>query len=481
MLLFSCLAAVLLVGAKRSPSTELRLMESQFGRLSVAAPIQEWAYLAGDSPSTILVETLSGTLDPMLEVLNADGESIASSSDFAPAFSTAARLSLPPGAYTLRVSAAYGEGEYRLTALPGEMHLQWDDDFSNPNPYWNIPNALSVENGVRLGVLLIETQLYTPRSAPPLNNLYLQASLRWGETRADSAVGLLVRGKVEANRQISGLRLEITPDGAWRMITNDVTGTENMLANGRLHNAETVTLGLLAQGETIGFYANGIKLGEARDATFAQQAGWGITVFDGQIILEDFWLATPALPPPDFPARLTSWESARPAEITAELGLNGGAGEVRLTVPQTVYTISGMGQRTFLVSDAGVVFDDLVMGAQVRVIEGEDIGCGVVAKFLDREHKLMTYTDTQGGAGLLWWSAGSLLVNNYTLLGRPTPTENRLLLILRDHFAAFYVNGELAAQSLVPRRMGNIGVGFVNYSEGMATCAFSNLWVWSER
>jgi hypothetical protein len=57
-------------------------------------------------------------------------------------------------------------------------------------------------------------------------------------------------------------------------------------------------------------------------------------------------------------------------------------------------------------------------------------------------------------------------------------SDDRLLLIMQGHFATLYINGRLTAQEIIPRRGGNVGVGFVNFEQDMASCEFRNVWVW---
>jgi hypothetical protein len=112
------------------PST-LHPMEQASAALS-EGETHKWTYNPGDVTATILVQTRSGSLDPMLEVLDAQDEIIMENNNWAAAFSTDAAVLVEAGqSYTLRVSAAFGEGEYTITALPGDMRLQWLEDFQN--------------------------------------------------------------------------------------------------------------------------------------------------------------------------------------------------------------------------------------------------------------------------------------------------------------------------------------------------------------
>jgi hypothetical protein len=457
-------------------------METLTGTLNADNDAQIWSYNPGETSSTVLVQTIEGTLDPALELLNGNGDIIASSNDFAPDFSTAARLAVPAGeGYYLRVSLVFGEGSYQITALPGNMHLQWHDDFETPLPDWAIFGAKTTEGGVLLETPLVSTRLFTPLNAPRLSDLYLQARLSWAISRPESEAGLVVRGNLQASGQISGWRLMFKPDNTWSLQSNDGLGNEEILHSGTLPAAESLTLGLLAEGERVAFFANGMLLGEVRDVRFNRDDEWGVLVYDGQIKLEDFQLATFAQTAPSYPAHLASWDSSDPDAIAAELieqDLIPPNGQRQYMVMGAEYSINGISQRNFLLTDEDVLFGDLVLGADVVIQQGEDVGCGVLVRWGNRENKVLAFVDNQGGAGLLLWEYNQLQVNNYTMLTAADPSRNRLLLVAQDQFLSLYVNGDLTAQALAPRRMGKIGVGFINYTESAAACGFYEVWVW---
>jgi hypothetical protein len=448
-------------------------MQSQISLLADFSPAEDWAYSSPDHPSTIVVEVLSGDLDPRLLALNAGQDIITSNDDFAPAFGPAARLTLPPGDYTLRVETVYGAGDYQITALPGTMHRQWDEDFAAENPFWAIPNASPFREALQLQTPLTTTRLFTPLSAPPLNELYLQARFVWGETRPETEAGLMLRGEVKAGGQIAGYRLEARPDGRWALRLNDGVGGETLLAEGQLPIADSPTLGLLAEGEVVSAWAEGQKLAEVRNTALLDETAWGLVIYDGQILLEDFWLAIPAAPPPDYPPQLSSQD---PATIAAEIGWEGG--ERALLIPRLSYNVAGAEQRNFLMTEAEQTFGDFILGGRVILTQGDNLGCGLIGRFNGRDNKLFGFADRGGGAGLLLWVGGPIRLNNYTLLGLSNPAETRQVLVMRDQYAAWYVEGELAALALVPLRRGNAGVAIINYDPGPAACDFRDLWIW---
>lgn len=479
MLKFALVLLVLALTSARQDAPTLALMQSQTSQLEADAAPATWRYSSPQTPSTVLVETLSGSLDPALEVLNLDGEPVYSNDDFAPAYSTAARVSLPPGEYILQVRAVYGTGAYRISALPGDMHWQWDDDLRQENPFWR-PFGVRSAEGFDLQTPLTHSRLYFPLGSPRLSDVYIQARYDWAEFRAGSEAGLAVRARRESNGQIGGVRLEVSPNGRWALNRNDGFGGELELASGvLLGGGEALSLGLLAEGERVAAFADGLLLAEVEDST--PHSEWGVFIYDGKITLQDFWLATPARTPLNYPPQLENWAATHSEAITDELieaGVLPTTGKRIFGVPSAIYTASGGEQRNFLLSDPELVFDDVVIGLDVRFIAGVDMGCGVLMRFNGRENRVLSFVDNQDGAGLVWWKDDLVRLTNYFLLPKPSAAQNRLLLIAQDHFLTLYANGELVAQSLVPRRTGNIGVGFLNYAQNPATCEFRDIWVW---
>jgi hypothetical protein len=478
------LILISLLWALRASAQEqsLTLMQSRTGLLGADFPTETWDYAPGETDSTVLVETISGSLDPALELLDSDGELIARSEDFAPAFSTAARLSVPAGGpYRLRVSAAFGEGDYHITALPGAMHRQWNDSLSVDNPFWHIERASPTPDGFLLETSIGTTRLFSPLGAFHQQDVYIQADFHFQTVRPDTVAGLMLRGTTEANGQVTGFRFEVAPAGDWSLRINDVAGSDSMLSSGTLHAVDDgVTLGMLAQGARVAMYADGALLTEVEQSAPGGDGDWGVTVFDGSVILHSFWVATPAEPAPAFPTNLENWNGS-PNAIAAELferGLMAEAGVQMLGVPMTAYTVSGAEQRNFLITEDNQHYDNLVMGGDVRLVAGADVGCGLLAQFTGRENRVLAYVDNHAGGGLLWWKDGHLQSNNYALTEPSQSSDDRLLLIMQGHFATLYINGRLTAQEIIPRRGGNVGVGFVNFEQDMASCEFRNVWVW---
>lgn len=459
----------------------LHLMESAVAALA-ADESHDWTYDPGEAESTILIQTISGSLDPKLEVLNSDGETIAENNDWTAAFSTEAALLLEGGQpYTLRVSSVFGEGDYRIFAVPGDIRMQWIEDFMHPGDWTALPGVRSENEQLRLQTPRSETVVFMPPSAPLLHNVYLQAAFEWTQEQTESTrAGLLIRGRRENTGFTSAVHFAVTPDGEWVLERTDISGITSTVESGTLPAEGRLTLGLLAQGTTISYFANGILLGSAIVENNNAPL-WGIEITSATVVVDDFWLATSPQEPPDFPEQLEEWNTTTSIDIASaliEAGLLPVESQRRLVFPAVTFTVAGAQQRTFQLGNAGDVYDSVVLGTEVRFTEAEDTACGISARHIDEDNQIIAFVDNQNGAGLLWWQDNVLLLNNYTLIDTSEDGAYHLLLILDGMYAAFYVNGQLTAQNLVPHLTGDFGVSFINYAASSTTCTFQNFWVW---
>lgn len=467
----------------RAQENTLRLMSLQQGELTADSPEQTWDYGTYEFVTSVLVTTTSGSLDPALELLDESGEVIAENSDINTAFGTAARLTVPEGgSYQIRVRASFGEGTYEISAAPGNMQLQWRQTFERPRTDWNFSGAPIVNNAIELTSPRGTRRIFAPDSAPTSSEIYLQARFRLLQSPGDAVEGgLAVRGKQESNGQYTAFHFLIAPQNRWFVQKTDITGTITPLKDGVIDTAELLTLGMLAQENSIKFFIGGTYLGEIRDAELVANSGWGISILSGSISLEEIWFATPPVEMPEFPTELATWESSQPNDIVNEIVENSlfpEGGKRRIYLASNAYTASNHQQRSFILGQPADVFAASIIGLDVRLPEGIDTGCGIVARYIDSDNQILAYVDLQNGAGLLWWDSGNLKLNDYSMIENVTEGDIKLVLVTVDQYVTLYVNGRLTAQDFIPNRVGDVGVGFINYAERDATCVFRNFWVW---
>lgn len=482
-LIASFVFALLPATAAQRGQSQLLIMAALTGELTEDTPEHLWQYGPYDFDTSVVVKTLNGTLDPSLELLDESSSLIDENSDMNMAFGTEARLLVPAGGpYQIRVRAAFGTGTYEITALPGNMRLQWRQTFERPRTDWNFSGAPLVNNALELNAQRGSRRIFVPDSAPTAADVYVQARFRLLQSPGDVVEGgLAVRSRRENNGQYTAYHFVIAPQNRWVLQKTDITGAVTPLKDGVIDTTNVLTLGLLAQGSSIRFFINGESLGEVRDSDLTTHNGWGISLLSGGIALEEIWFAAPPLEMPAFPATLEMWESVQPNDIVNEIVENAlfpEGGRRRIYLASDSYRVNAREQRTFILGQPADVYAATIIGLDVRLPEGVDTGCGIIARYLDSANQLFAYVDLQGGAGLLWWEDGQLKLNDYTMIENPRDGDIKMLLIAYDQYVSLYINGVLTAQDFIPDRVGDVGVGFINYADESATCVFRNFWVW---
>jgi hypothetical protein len=484
LLIASFLLVLLPTATAQRGQTQLLIMSALPGELTETAPEHTWQYGPYDFETSVFVRTLNGSLDPALELLDESGTIIAENSDINAEFGTAARLTVPAGGpYQVRVRAAFGAGTYEIISVPGDMQLQWRQTFERPRTDWNFSGAPIVNNAIELTASRGTRRVIVPDSAPAAPDVYVQARIRLLQSPGDAVEGgLAVRSKRESNGQYTAYHFVVAPQNRWVLQKTDITGAVTPLKDGVINTTSALTLGLLAQGSSIRFFLNGESLGEIRDGELVTHDGWGISLLSGSAALEEIWFATPPLDIPQFPRTLETWNSVQPNDIVNEVignTLFPAGGKRRIYVATDSYRVNRREQRAFIMGQPADVYAATMIGLDVRLPEGVDTGCGIVARYTDDTNQIFAYVDLQGGAGLLWWEDGTLKINDYSMIENRTDGDIKMVLVAYDQYVSLYVNGVLTAQDFIPNRVGDVGVGFINYADQDATCVFRNFWVWS--
>lgn len=464
----------------------LQPMQRVLGSLA-EGEVQEWRLATGAVESSLYARPLNSTLDPMLSLLDAEGELVTENDDANYDFSTRAQLLAPAdGDYRVQLSGKFGEGAYELMVVPGQMTPQWFDDFENRGIDWqNLRGARLQDGQLSLETPLFDLRVFAPLSAPRISDLYLQARYSFADMRDGTQGGFIVRGFQESNGEYTAAHFLWNPLlKEWALETSDITGSVTLVESGTIPEAgDSVTLGLLAQGDELVGLVNGAVVGRMDYAPPSpRHTLWGLEVVNGTALVDDFWFATPIRPEQDYPSSLESFDSLQANQIGAQLieaELLPETSSLQRVFSESTYTIARAQQRSFMLGQTGESFDMVTLGSTVRMLEGSNVGCGISARYLDEENQLIAFVDTQNGAGLLYWEHGVLALNNYTLLPEEAASSTyELLLILQGQHVSYYVNGQLVAQNLVPRRAGNIGTALINYGDSPSSCTFSNYWVW---
>ncbi|MCQ3930335.1 MAG: hypothetical protein DPW16_07730 [Chloroflexi bacterium] len=480
----------------RAQSPQIRIGAPVMGNISADNSVQLWEYAAqANEQITILVNRVSGDLDPQVRVLDVAGDVVAENDDrLAPlVVDSSLAVTFPDTAiYMIEVGQKGGSGDYRMWLVPGYSRVWEDEDFEENTSRW-VNRYAQVESG-RLQIRGdIEFAVYsTVTGRLPLTDFYLQADFEWQSDMADSGAttGFVLRVDEDGTRRPPGYYLLITPDGTWQVLIrqNDTfvelqpPTTVEALAQKR------VTLGAWLEGDTLRFYGNGELLGELNDSTFAEGT-WGFQVrgdtTPAQVAFDHVLLTVPDTQTPRFPAEVNTWQSSQPSEIAGEferLRLIPTGGERVLTVETQNYEIIPRYTRVFLQGEEDDLFTDMLVSVDVRVLAGQNVACGLALRSIDEGNQVVAYSDSDGGTGLLYARDGVVERHTYDLLPEiddpVLPNTTRILVLLRGDLVTMYVNGQLFTTEFMPPAIGNIGAILLNYATDNPSCRFDDLWVW---
>jgi hypothetical protein len=466
------------------------------GNISADTPTQLWQLNAtAGQQLTILVNRLSGDLDPQVRVLDAGGEVVAENDDRLASLVLDSGLQVEfdeSGSYIVEVGRRSGSGDYRLWLMPGYLRVWEDEDFEENASRWVDRNSQQ-QNGQLLISGEIEFAIFsTMRGRIPLTDFYVQADFEWQSDMADSGAttGLVLRVNEDGTRRPPGYYFLVTPDGTWQVLirqNDQFIELQPPTASGLL-DGNQVTLGAWLEGETLRFYANGELLGEFEDSTFTQGT-WGFQVrgddAPAQVAVDHVLLTVPETQILRPPETLSTWRSSQPSEVAVELErvrLVGAGGERVLTVESQNYEIIPRFTRIFPQGDADDIFVDMLVSVDVRVLAGQNVGCGLALRSMDEGNQVVAYADSDGGTGLIYTRDGVVEKHTYDLLPEiEDPISagiTRLLILLRGDIVTMYVNGQLFTTEFMPPAAGQIAVILLNYATDNPSCLFEDLWVW---
>lgn len=455
---------------------------------------QSWVLVAlDDGDLSVLVRRTGGDLDPRAAVYDSEGDPVAQNDDTIAGVITDAAVTFAANAgseYTIVVRPFAGSGDYQLWVLPTDHRLIWDiDDFSAGVGRWASPyiRPESQQLVYETGRLIDRSIVIGPSGRTSTTDGYLHTEFTWRTTEPSTTFGLVLRS---ANNDFTpdGYYFNLSPAGAWSIVRQQFSQI-TILANGTLATMSTKQrIGAAIVGDDLTLYIDGQQIETISDSVFSS-GGWGLHLRgDGVaagVSIERVILTIPLIDPPDAPARLANWRSARADDIAAELAeadvipMNG---RRVYTVLDTSYQIAGQSTRTYPQVEEGVSYGDMLLNVDVLPTEGSDVACGVVVRDGGEADRVLAYGGMKGDAGLVVVRSGVMLFHTYDLL--PTVDDplsdgaTRLTLVVRGPFVVLYVNGRYFATQYSPPSMGSLGVILLNYGADAGRCSFRNLWVW---
>lgn len=489
--------------AQDAQALPLPFFETQRGTLDDATPSAEYTFEGlTDQVISLLVVTLSGDLDPVVQVISPLGIIVAENDDLDTLVFDAGleAYALPEtGAYTVRVQRYLGaggttSGEYALTLTPGFARVEWREPFDPGAASWLDPTGAGLPlsgGGLRLRLAEPEGRLlaFQPE-ADDYQNVYVQANAQLFGVALYAEFGLVLRAQGPDRAQ--AYVFKINTDGQWAVEHQDETGVF-VLRSWSNHNAlvgDEWQIGVLARDDRFDLFVNNVLVGSLVDDRLPEAGAVGLYAgtranqTDTVTVVFDNVAATTRLGTTydGWPLALQAWNAPDPAEIINELAAGGHINpwvqhdlflnEKRLAVtdPDAIFELIGTDQ---------AIYDDFVMGAWTNAItNGDDGGCGITYRWQDERNLDMVFVDSGSGFGVVQARNGELLTNAYGLSPMVGVDGSQLLVIARGGEIVLYVNGALVAQETVLPGEGRVGVVLLNYADVPTNCTWSNIWVW---
>lgn len=486
----------------------ITLMETVIGSLDEATPEARWQFeaRAGDQVS-VLVRTLSGDLDPVVQVLDETGRMVAQADDIAYPDRTDAALEgleLPrDGQYTVRVGR-YEEariatsGEFALSLLPAFAAPVYADSFDGVQD-WRAGSGGLGEADLYEGQLLLEIDTANalgwaaPDDPPqvPLN-AYIQVDAAVANEPDYWEFGIIFRQLNPTNYYL----FSVSGRGDWAFLARSGGSTWIHLQDWTTHPAlETVggaaRLGVLMEEGTFTFFVNGTALGTVTAdviqspgeialsaGTIDLQQTFPFVVFDNLLITEPL----PQDENADVLDTVQSWQAPESTLILEELagaGLVQEGGSQVMLVRDSFTTVSRAGIN-ILPLGQGRTQTDFVMSTIITMeSEGADNACGVIFRQEEAERYGLAFTDGTGGLGVAYRQDAQFDPAFYVDGVFDSVAGLRLLLVGQGEAVWVYLDGELQAVHTHPAEPGVVGIAALSYDGQFTDCRFGETWLWT--
>lgn len=468
-----------------------------------AGESQSWTVaLPAGAVVSFIAETLSGNLDPQIQILSSANTIIISNDDYQYPIYTDALLeaiTIPrTDTYTVRVSS-FGDsaGNYRLTMLPGYATRAAYDDFAEIGNWliWQASDqsdpSFSIENnrlnasieGISQRAVLLDQQVAL------LANFYAQTQINIDTGRGGWQVGLALRTQPDGRHYAFSLNQQ----GLWRFDYID-NNTSTTIRDWTSHpaivpGATEFTLAALANGNGFDFFYDGQFVGSAFDTTLPQAGQVGLIVASAPALnsatfasFSDFIITKPFEQDgrPIFPLSFIVESANATMSALQRRQLVPAGGEQILTVGQSTWQSPRPGVFIFPLGGSLSV-ENVVIATTVNIRQnGEGIGgCGLVLRVASDNQYILAYLDTSGSYGLSQRNGDNfqpgVFGQNEQLIGN---NEHHLLVTAYGENLHYYIDGQYVGSITATAIAGGVGNAVVNFDPVDSTCSFRDLWVW---
>jgi len=463
-------------------------------------PGQERAYtftaLAGSIVSFSAAGT-DGLFDPVLVLLNSQGDEITRSDDAALQRGTEAIIegfALPSsGSYRLLLQGFGGSGgAYLFRSQYGYLNVAQMDNFGGAAA-WSVqaygassPQLSNQEGALSLSLEGPQARAVAWAAPSTLRDFYGGLLVRDVSSRQDWAAGLALRAEGRT------LAIAINKQGAWRAISLGDDGTLSVLRDWSAHpsivvGARSFRLDVLAyQGALDVFYERQYigTLGTAfrgsvdRLGSYAETENSASSALTAQF--DEYLVTLPTLiNGARLPLERLIWgRSEAVVRSLQRVGAApvGGALAFNVSETQLQWSNSGISLATLALNQ---VYGNFALGATVRQSStGGLAGCGLAVRVNETDPSYaLAYADLLGGVGFSL-RRGDEFLQNLFVEAEPAETHTLLIVALEDR-AVLYTDGVRRGQLVDVPLSGGASVAVVNYEGLGATCIFRDVWLWA--
>ncbi len=457
----------------------------------------QWIVLEATLVS-IRVEALTGSLDPMIRLIDSSGNVVISNDDYDyPDVKDALIQSFAvtrTDTYTIEVVAFNNtSGDYRLSILPGyDVLVQHDITMNLSNWQTDTQNLIKMTPAnERLFIEIegiAESGYLLAQHFPQHEDFYYQATFREITASTNWQVGIIFR----YISPFSFYRLVLNDQGFWRI--ERVDGEEVVTVQGASTHPAIIpavpefTLGILTSGASLNVVYNGQLIGTVYDDALTQSGNVGIVVITANafnsrvtLMLDEALMTIPTKVGGQlaFPEILTGMNYPSTINILERQQIVPIDGEPKFTSGQNVIRNVEPGVSRFpLVS--GIKFEQFVMGGTLSIsATGEGVGgCGITFHDVDAENYTLAYVNMAGEYGVSRRSGDLFDVGIYGDSLVINEKYSLIVIVLDDALYLYIDNKHIGTMPYTPL-MGEISTAVVNFDGIDTTCTFDDLWLWS--
>ncbi len=511
ILLLTLLASLLTINlsttrAQQSNGSVLRLLQPVNGEISDAQPEQRWMFEAIKGQRLSLrMQATSGNLDPYVELLDASGKMLTTSTSGSYRNVTIDAFTVPDSAtYTIRATRAQSgqttSGAYTLSLLPGFSFLLLNDPTLARVSLrtWKQANALSQISNGKLRLQLTSDNNYTFTTADRIGvfkDLYMQINMQPEPLAPYWEGGILIRG-VRRDTALEFYLFFLNSDGKWKLSIGRANGLTDVQDWTPLPGGlqSQITPGIMAKDNRITLFYNGQPLTEIRDSALTDPGLIGVAVGTSRapnnatsILFDNIVVTLPAGVAEDtpivIPPKLEQWQRAtmpiieelQAARIVPSIGKPGFDENTAFVTNNTA------GGIVYQPMAKSLSFTDLVYTADVTWDSSNDnIACALKFRATDDNNFTIFYFDRKGGYGVRQVSDKEVVASFYNLsdtIKKDNRANNRITVIAIGNGLIVYVNGMLVVQTNVKQASGGAQIAAYNYDRSSSLCQFKNIWL----